>query len=581
MAENIFEKVLENVDIVDVVSSFVKLEPKGKNFFGLCPFHDDSNPSMSVSREKQIFFCFVCKKGGNAIKFVEEYKHISSIEACRYLANEYHIDVSEFNNVSKNPNEKYYDAMKVSEKFYAFLMNDENYSKEARDYLLDRGINDKVIKEFDIGLSSSDNNALSKTLIDKGFLLPDLVINGLSNGDKDTFIDRVIVPIRDEQGRPIAFGGRIYKKGSTQAKYLNSKETPIFKKGETIFNIDKAALALKNTNYLIINEGYMDVIQSYANGIRNVIALMGTSLTKEQADLIKKYTSNVILCLDGDNPGIKAVMSVYNMLEEKGFNTAIIILPEGLDPDEYLRKYGKDKYLNELSKHRLDKIGYIYELTKIEFGELSTFNIESFKNTIFEKIKGEKSRSILEIYLRRLSSDLGVSFESINQDYISYMSLFDPSYNKAQSKDISNFKTVGAYEKAEEMIIDYSLKSYDYFKEIITRMDTRLFLKKKEYRKLFIEIGDIYDNNPKIETSDLILELKKRGAFGDFLYNDKIEFSFVDLYDNIIKTIKNEDIKDEIKILKMELLKTSPSSDDGIRLQQKIQNLKKELKNNG
>ena len=338
MASNIFEKVLENVDIVDVVSTFVELEPKGKNLFGLCPFHDDNNPSMSVSREKGIFYCFVCKKGGNALKFVEEYKHIEPIEAAKFLANQYHIDISEFEYQSSKPSTKrYYDCLNTASKFYQYLMKNEDYSKEAREYLHNRGISDDVIKEFEIGLSPKDSDGLKRTLIAKGILESDLAITGLINGDKDTFINRIMIPIKDELDRVVAFGGRIYTKDSTQAKYINTKETQVFKKGELIFNLERASKD-KTRDFLIINEGYMDVIQSASNGINNAVALMGTSLTDEQVALLKKYTNKVVICLDGDMPGVEATKSLIRQFEKERIEYSIVMLEENLDPDEFRGK---------------------------------------------------------------------------------------------------------------------------------------------------------------------------------------------------------------------------------------------------
>ena len=583
MAENIFEKVLENVNIVDVVSSFVDLEPKGKNLFGICPFHDDNNPSMSVSREKGIFHCFTCKEGGNAIKFVEKFKHISSIEAARWLAQEYHIDISEFSNQEYDKTKRYYDLLEMSQKFFTFLMSNDDYSKEARNYLLNRGITIETIKDFGIGLSPSDKNALTNQLLSKGFILPDIVINGLSNGDADTFIDRIIVPIRDDQGRTIAFGGRIYKdKDSSLNKYTNSKETPIFEKGKTVFNLDRASRTLREKNYLILNEGYMDVIQAYSKGVKNSIALMGTAMTHEQAELIKKYTNNVIICLDGDRPGIEGVKSVIDRLEEVGINYSITILENNLDPDEYIRKKGIDKYLEALTKKRLDKIGYLYELTKLDYPTINTFNMESFKNSIFEKIKNEKSQSVLETYLKRLSGDLKVSYESISQDFSTFTRGLNPKRKKLTTTNPQNekFKIVTAYEKAEHMIIDYAINSKSYFETIEDVFGSRVFLKDLNYRTLFIEIGDIYDSNNLINEDDLINKLKQRGIYKDFKYNNKIEFSVQDLEKNIIKTIKKEEIKEIIEIKKQQLLAMSDNlnSKEAIDLAKELMELKKEYK---
>jgi len=582
MADNIFEKVLENVDIASVVSEYVSLEPKGKNLFGLCPFHDDSNPSMSVSREKGIYYCFVCHSGGNAIKFVENYKHISSIEACKYLANEYHIDVSEFNTSLVDKNKIHYDLMDTAMKFFKFLMNDEEYSKEARAYLRKRGITDEIIKEFNIGLSPSDGESLQKTLIDKGFNPKDIELDGLINGDRDVFIDRIIVPITDEHGRTIAFGGRIYKeKDQNQAKYINSKETPIFKKGQNIFNLDKASLTLKGENpYLIINEGYMDVISAYSNGIKNSVALMGTALTDEQVELLKKYTNNVCLCLDSDNAGVTAVKSIIKKLEEYDIRYSITILNGAKDPDEFLRTYGKDKYLEQIINYRLDKFGYLYELTKRNYPKVDSFNMDSFKKDIFESMKDIDSQAVIETYLRRLSIDLKVSYESTKQDFDTFRRLSDPNYRNHAVKISAEptFKVGSLYLKASKLIIDYSLNSIAYYEFIESYYNSRVFIEDKYYRDLFIAIGDIYDNKENITTDELILELKRRNVYKDFIYDNKVDFTLSDLENNVLRTFKTIELKEKLKLLKEKLSSLDIRSEESINIQREILRINKELR---
>ena len=543
MAENIFEKVLENVNIVDVVSRFVELTPRGKNYFGLCPFHDDNNPTnFSVASDKQIFNCFACKVGGNAIKFIEKYKHLSTFDATMWLANEYHIDTSEFDIKKTDKKNKYYELIGTAQSFFKFVMNNEEYSKQAREYLNKRGITNETINDFGIGLSPSDGDSLTKQLLDKHYLIEDIVLNSLSNGTNDMFIDRIMVPIRDADGRYIAFGGRTYKSNDESNKYLNSKETPIFEKGKLVFNLDRASRTLRGTNYLIINEGYMDVIQAYSKGVKNSIALMGTAMTKEQAELIKKYTNNVIVCLDGDKAGVEGVKGIIPKLEEVGLNYSITILEDGLDPDEYIRKFGVQKYMNAITKKRLDKLGYLYELAKLSYPEINAFNMESFKKEIFSYIKIEKSQSTLEAYLRRLSQDLKVSFESIKQDFESYIG----KRPKKGIKAVDNFTISSAYEKATHMVLDYSIKSRDYYTTIENIMGSRVFLKNQEYRSLFIEIGDIYDTKKINNENEMLEELKTRGSLKDFIFNDKIVFSDDDLRLNILKAIKREELKELI-----------------------------------
>ncbi len=580
MASNIFEKVLENVDIVDVVRRYVDLEPKGKNLFGVCPFHDDHSPSMSVSKEKGIFYCFTCHEGGNAIKFIEKYKKLSSIEAATFLAQEYHIDISEFDRVSTQTStiNKYYNAMDTASKFYSFLMNDENLSKEAREYLKGRGIDDNTINEFKIGLSIEDSQALSKTLMSKGYLKSDLIITSLANENEDLFIDRIMVPIRNESGRVVAFGGRIYKESSKdQSKYMNSKESPIFKKGETIFNLDKAIDALKTTNYLIINEGYMDVITSYSRGVKNAVAIMGTNITDEQVNLLKKYTKNVAICLDGDKAGMDGVKNLIRGFEKANMNYSVTILPNDADPDEFIRKNGIELYKEYITTRRLDKMGYIYEVTKKDYGAITSFNLESFKNDIFRQMRDETSNTTIETNLRKLSLDLKISYEAIKEDFKQYRLRLNPNYkeNKEVKAESNKFSVKNAFSKAQEIVINYSINDKSYFSYIEGRMGGRLFLRDKELRKIFITIGDLYDYYGILTASEVNMKLREKGI--DFDYNETYSYSTEDL-DKILITFKRESLKEEIAFIKATLQNNLLSKDERDNYLLDLQSKQRELK---
>ena len=580
MAQNIFEKVLENVDIVDVVRRYVDLEPKGKNLFGVCPFHDDHSPSMSVSKEKGIFYCFTCHEGGNAIKFIEKYKKLSSIEAATFLAQEYHIDISEFDRVSTQTStiNKYYNAMDTAAKFYSFLMNDENLSKDAREYLKSRGIDDDTINEFKIGLSIEDSQALSKTLMSKGYLKSDLIITSLANENEDLFIDRIMVPIRNESGRVVAFGGRIYKKDSKDlSKYMNSKESPIFKKGETIFNLDKAIDALKTTNYLIVNEGYMDVITSYSRGVKNAVAIMGTNITDEQVNLLKKYTKNVAICLDGDKAGMDGVKNLIRGFEKANMNYSVTILPNDMDPDEFIRKNGIELYKEYITTRRLDKMGYIYEVTKKDYGAITSFNLESFKNDIFRQMKDETSNTIIETNLRKLSLDLKISYEAIKEDFKQYRLRLNPNYKETKEvkAESNKFSVKNAFSKAQELVINYSITDKSYFSLIEGRMGGRLFLKDKDLRKIFITIGDLYDYYGILTASEVNMKLREKGI--DFTYNETYSYSKEDL-EKILITFKKESLKEEIAYIKATLSESVLSKEERDTLLLDLQQKQRELK---
>ena len=304
--------IRSKTDIVDIIGERIPLVKKGKNFFGICPFHDDTNPSMSVSREKQIYTCFTCHATGNVFKFLMDYEKMSFPEALKYLGDRVGVDTNSVRlKKVNNNNDKYYEMYDFATKYYQNNILSPAGSM-ARTYLSKRGIDKDIIKKFEIGLSLPNNADLTELLLKKKYDIVDLNKAGLTNSNYDVYKDRIMFPLFDINGKVVGFSGRIYK-DSQDNKYLNTKETPIFVKGEQLYNYHIAKEKARILKYVIIMEGFMDVIRASTIGYENVIALMGTALTHEQMKLIKRLSNNIILCLDGDNPGKAAA---YKLGEE-------------------------------------------------------------------------------------------------------------------------------------------------------------------------------------------------------------------------------------------------------------------------
>ena len=302
MSKITFEEILDlqrKINISDIVREYIPLVQKGKNYFGICPFHDDHNPSMSVSDEKQMYKCFVCGAAGNVFNFVQNYEKINYYEAVKKVADKsgINIDIGVYKKDNNIYNEQY-DIYELSNKFYQNNLK-TSLGKIARNYLKERNIDDDIIKHFQIGLSLNDNN-LTKLLINKGFKEDILVKSGIAikkeNKIYDIYKNRIMFPLWDINGKTIGFSGRIYE-GNDQSKYVNTMETDIFKKGSLLYNYDYAREEILKKDEIIIVEGFMDVIRLYTIGIKNVVASMGTAITKEQVNLIRKKTKNVILML--------------------------------------------------------------------------------------------------------------------------------------------------------------------------------------------------------------------------------------------------------------------------------------------
>ena len=305
--------------IKEIVERYVSLTKKGDDYWGLCPFHPDTNASMSVSTRLDMFQCFSCKKAGNIFNFIASMENISYGEAIHLLASEDGLEVR--NTLRENPNTVSYEIMNLAIKYYQNNINSE-LGTNAIKYLNDRYIDRDTIKKFEIGLSIS-NQPLTPFLLNK-YDLNNLIDLGLTNTEsKDIFNDRIMIPIHDLSGNPIGFGGRIYQTKDI-SKYINTKATKIFDKGNILYNYHRAHKKLGRDNSIIIMEGYFDVIRASTVGVDNCVAPMGTSLTKNHINILKKITNNIILCFDGDEAGKNATIHALPLLEESGINVTFI-----------------------------------------------------------------------------------------------------------------------------------------------------------------------------------------------------------------------------------------------------------------
>lgn len=349
--EQELENIRKSANIVDIISSYIPLTQKGKNYFGVCPFHEDHSPSMSVSEEKQIYKCFSCGASGNVFTFVSEYENVKFIDAVKIVAEKCGLTFKgRASNKTVKQNKTEYEIMDLSLKYYQNNLNTE-LGKEAKDYLNKRNLSSEAIKEFDIGLALDSTHPLYNLLTNKKYDIESLVNLGLVNRNgkylNDVFTNRIIFPIHNLEGEPIGFTGRIYKpEDKEQAKYLNSRETSIFKKGQILFNYHRAKKEISRKKEVIIVEGNMDAIRMSSSGIKNCIALMGTSLTKEQVDIIKSLRAKIILMFDNDNAGEVATFTNGNILESSGLTPFVVRLSGEKDPDEYIIKNGVEAILD-------------------------------------------------------------------------------------------------------------------------------------------------------------------------------------------------------------------------------------------
>lgn len=408
--------VSDNINIVDIISRSVQLKKAGSNLKGLCPFHSEKTPSFVVSEERQMYHCFGCGASGGAIKFVMDYENLDFITAIELICDYSGIDLTNYlnqeNNFTRKDGTKYIELNRnVAKKFYKNLMQ----NNEAKSYLDKRSISISTIKKFGLGYAMNswqDIFDLYKDKNDIDFEKTGLFIKG-KNGHYDRFRNRIIFPIFDLRMRVIAFGGRTIDKNE-KIKYINSPETIIYKKGEHLYALHEA----KNhkSNFLILVEGYMDVIALYERGIKNSIASLGTALTPNQAKKIKKYTSKVIIIYDSDEAGIKATKRAIPILYKEDLFVGVLTLPGGLDPDDYINNNSKEKFLELIDKNVKDGYEYLIDDIIKDKDLKNTLERREVLNDIIELLKKIDKKSILDIYLEKSSKILNISKENLLED---------------------------------------------------------------------------------------------------------------------------------------------------------------------
>lgn len=350
--EQTIEEIRTSANIVDIISSYVQLRKRGKNFIGLCPFHQEKTPSFTVSEEKQIFNCFGCHTGGNIFKFLMEYKSISFIEAVEEIAESIGITLNFQNEQfsdAQSELEKYYELNVEAAKYFSNNLLKELSGELARDYLIQRNIKSQTQKIFGLGFAQNGWDKFVNYAKEKQLDLEDAKLLGLIDSKEggnyyDKYRGRIIFPIFSPNGRVVAFGGRVFQGEENTAKYLNSPESSIYLKRKSLYGLYHSKDEIRKLNKAILVEGYMDLIALYQNGVKNVVASSGTSLTDDQVRLLSRYTTNIVVIFDADEAGTKAAMRSIEILLKQDFDVSVLSLPKGEDPDSFINQFGKEHF---------------------------------------------------------------------------------------------------------------------------------------------------------------------------------------------------------------------------------------------
>lgn len=549
-------QIRSSVDIVDVISGYLPLTQKGKNFFGVCPFHDDHSPSMSVSREKQIYTCFSCGATGNVFKFLMDYENISFPEAVQKVADRAGIavDLHIKSHHVKTTNQELYDIYEYALKCYQNHLNTES-GQAAKEYLRDRNINDEVIKEFRIGYSFQKREQLTNMLRKKGYSDKDLLRSGLviqnEYGFTDIYYDRVMFPLCDMNGRVVGFSGRIHKPGK-DFKYINTKETEIFKKGELLYNYHRAKDIARQKNQVIVMEGFMDVIRAFTIDVKNAIATMGTAVTKEQALAIKKMAKEVILCFDGDAAGEKATYACSNELLAIGVVPKIVRLEENLDPDEYIQKYGKEQFERKIEQP-MNVLDFKMLYYKHHRDLQNSMDLANYVNDMIEEVSKIDDEVLRELTLQKVADDSGLAVDFLKEKLEQKERMVQIPTAQPQAMG-QTAKKVLKTEQAERNLIFYMLRSADVIKMYQKKV---AFMPTEEYRFLAREISFYYKTYHEMNEADFLTSIadkpKLMATVGKIAALDLKDTYSIEEIDDYIKAIQQYNIQYEIDRMKIRL----------------------------
>ncbi len=556
---NDFKRIQNKADIVEIINSYVKLESHGKNYFGVCPFHDDHSPSMSVSKDKQIYKCFVCGATGNVFTFVENFLGVSFIEAVKVVADKIGEDFVVHKSKQNTVYEKYYKIMDLATKLYENNLRTK-IGEEARKYLKDRGLTDEIIKDFSIGLAITDNDQLYKLLEKKKIPLKDMQDLGLvNNGERgiyDLFRNRIIFPLKNPDGKVNGFSGRIYNTTSN-SKYVNTKETIIFKKRENLYNYHLAAPAARLEKSIIICEGFMDAIRIYSIGLKNVVATMGTALAKQQVELLKKLGVKVILVMDNDNAGEMATLSLGESLLKEGMDIGVVRLTGKKDPDEYILEYGAMAFKDNI-KNPMSFIDFIFIALKKDKDLSNPIQLTEYINKVLSIISVSSDSLLIETCINKLSNDYHLDKELL----------------KARLTSNEEIKNIKVETKKEETNTNKEVKKSTKFERALSVMLYYMMHSESAMRLYLKEDFDLPKNKYRLVANNLVyyFELNKEIDFADYL-------TFAEDYEDVVPTVKeiisnvnlpefkDSDIKAAIAIVRKHLN------------EEKIKLIKEEMKN--
>ena len=597
--DDVIEQIKESIDIVNLISDYIPLKKSGTNYVGLCPFHNEKTPSFTVSEAKDFFHCFGCGEGGDGVTFVMKKENLDFPHALKFLADKYGIPIDDNpidDKILEEKNRAYEMNRDAARFFHDNLIN----NPRALAYLEKRKINPKVIRQFGIGFAKDSWDNLYNFLKLKGYKDEELEKVGLigkrtgNNGYYDSFINRIIFPIIDTKSRVVGFGGRVLD--NTMPKYLNSKDTIVFNKGNHLYGLNLLNKQSSRKRILLV-EGYMDVISLYTRGINYSAASLGTALTTRQSQLIKRYGEEAYICFDSDFAGIKATLKAIDTLVSEGVNPRIMLLPEGMDPDDYINKTSLMDF-EKLLVTSLNYIDYKIHINKQKYDLEKTEDKIAFTIEVSKIIKTLKSPIEQDVYINKVAKEMNISREAIEKEVrgnnynnrVNFKKKMDYNDSKVKIHPV-NAKITSGNIKSEIDLIKLMIDDRDYYDAIIELVDLEDFVN-HECNQLFRLIKREYNSLDNFKIEDLFKEIENIEDINMSVINSiksrKLNFQptnmdqiIVDLTNNLIlfklESKRNEMIK-EIERLDKKIDKNNEEETLFLNLCRELPEIIKEIK---
>ncbi len=503
-SSEVIEEVVSRNDIVDVISNYIKLKKNGSSYVGLCPFHNEKSPSFSVSQSKQLYHCFGCGVGGNVITFVMEYENMTFLEAVKLLGDRAGMTLeetsySEQEQKNRDIKTKLLEINKIAATYYYHNLKSEN-GKVGLDYFAGRGLTSNTINRFGLGYAGQTGNELYRYLKSKGYddeLLKETGLFTYERGIHDKFWNRVMFPIMDINNRVIGFGGRVM--GEAKPKYLNSPETRLFDKSRNLYGLNIARMSRKSN--MIICEGYMDVIALHQAGFNQAVASLGTALTSAQANIMKRYTDNVLITYDSDEAGTKAALRAIPILKEAGLSTRVINMKPYKDPDEFIKALGAEAFQQRIDKA---KNSFMYEISVIEkkYDKTDPEKETAFEREVAEKLVTFSQRLERENYMRAVCKEFSISYEGMRELVASIGSHSGIIKRPEPTKKAQATKRESGIRQAEKILLTWIIDDRNVFEKVrqyITPKDFLDPLLKDVADKLYIQF-----DNGKVNPATII-----------------------------------------------------------------------------